>query len=122
MRENAKKSLLSLDSLLQATGGSLMADSGIKEQAAFGFSYVVTDSRYVTSDAMFVPLIGENQNGHKYIPQALDAGATVILVNKSDYEQNNDFYYFPQQNQYHTHFLHLHLTIFQDNLLLSLNI
>ena len=92
MRENAKKSLLSLDSLLQATGGSLMAESGIKEQAAFGFSYVVTDSRYVTSDAMFVPLIGENQNGHKYIPQAIQAGASVILVNKSDYQENNAFY------------------------------
>ena len=88
-----KKSLLSLDSLLAATKGSLLAECGIQnESAGFGFGYVVTDSRYVTAGAMFVPLIGENQNGHKYIPQAIESGATVVLVNKSDYEQNNDFY------------------------------
>ena len=88
-----KKSLLSLDSLLAATNGTVLAECGIQnENAGFGFGYVVTDSRYVTAGAMFVPLIGENQNGHKYIPQAIENGATVVLVNKSDYEQNNDFY------------------------------
>ena len=88
-----KKSLLSLDSLLAATNGTVLAECGIQnENAGFGFGYVVTDSRYVTAGAMFVPLIGENQNGHKYIPQAIESGATVVLVNKSDYEQNNDFY------------------------------
>jgi UDP-N-acetylmuramoyl-tripeptide--D-alanyl-D-alanine ligase len=88
-----KKSLLSLDSLLAAVNGTVLAECGIQnENAGFGFGYVVTDSRYVTAGAMFVPLIGENQNGHKYIPQAIESGATVVLVNKSDYEQNNDFY------------------------------
>ena len=88
-----KKSLLSLDSLLAATNGTVLAECGVQnESAGFGFGYVVTDSRYVTAGAMFVPLIGENQNGHKYIPQAIENGATVVLVNESDYEQNNDFY------------------------------
>ena len=88
-----KKSLLSLDSLLAATNGTVLAECGVQsESAGFGFGYVVTDSRYVTAGAMFVPLIGENQNGHKYIPQAIESGATVVLVNKSDYEQNNGFY------------------------------
>ena len=88
MSHDSKKSLLSLDSLLAAVNGSLLGLAS----PDFYFAYVVTDSRFVSAGAMFVPLIGENQNGHKYIPQALDAGATVILVNKSDYEQNNDFY------------------------------
>lgn len=88
-----KKSLLSLDSLLAAVNGSFLAECGVKDEAdGFAFAYVVTDSRYVTAGAMFVPLIGENQNGHKYIPQAIESGASVILVNKSDYEKNNDFY------------------------------
>lgn len=82
------KSLLSLDSLLAAVNGSLAG----KARSDFNFAYVVTDSRFVSAGAMFVPLIGEAQNGHKYIPQAIEAGATVILANKSDYEQNNAFY------------------------------
>ena len=93
MSSALKKSLLSLDSLLAATNGTVLAECGIQnENAGFGFGYVVTDSRYVTAGALCVPLIGENQNGHKYIPQAIESGATVVLVNKSDYEQNNDFY------------------------------
>ena len=85
---DTKKSLLNLDSLLAAVNGTVAGNA----RPDFYFAYVVTDSRFVSAGAMFVPLIGENQNGHKYIPQAIDAGATVVLVNKSDYEQNNDFY------------------------------
>ncbi len=93
MSDSVKKSLLNLDSLLAAVNGSVLPESGIQNEAGgFYFSYVVTDSRYVTAGAMFVPLIGEAQNGHKYIPQAIESGATVVLVNKSDYESNNSFY------------------------------
>ncbi|MBO4640012.1 MAG: UDP-N-acetylmuramoyl-tripeptide--D-alanyl-D-alanine ligase [Treponema sp.] len=88
MSEAVKTSLLSLDALLSAVNGTIAGT----ERSDFGFSYVVTDSRFVSAGAMFVPLIGETQNGHKYIPQAIDAGATVVLANKSDYEQNNSFY------------------------------
>ena len=88
MSEVIKTSLLSLDALLSAVNGTIAGT----ERSDFGFSYVVTDSRFVSAGAMFVPLIGEAQNGHKYIPQAIDTGATVVLANKSDYEQNNSFY------------------------------
>ena len=82
------KSLLSLDSLLAAVNGTIAGNA----RSDFSFGYVVTDSRFVSAGAMFVPLIGEAQNGHKYIPQAIEAGATVVLANKSDYEQNSAFY------------------------------
>ena len=82
------KSLLSLDSLLAAVNGTVAGNA----RSDFSFGYVVTDSRFVSAGAMFVPLIGEAQNGHKYIPQAIDAGASVVLANKSDYETNNAFY------------------------------
>ena len=82
------KSLLSLDSLLAAVNGTITGNA----RSDFSFGYVVTDSRFVSAGAMFVPLIGEAQNGHKYIPQAIEAGATVVLANKSDYEQNSAFY------------------------------
>ena len=82
------KSLLSLDSLLTAVNGTVAGTA----RSDFGFVYVVTDSRFVSAGAMFVPLIGEAQNGHKYIPQAIETGATVVLAKKSDYETNNAFY------------------------------
>ena len=88
MNADIQTSLLSLDSLLAAVNGTVAGTARLD----FSFSYVVTDSRFVTAGAMFIPLIGEAQNGHKYIPQAIDAGASVILANKSDYEQNNSFY------------------------------
>ena len=88
MSAGTQKSLLSLDSLLAAVNGTVAGTA----RADFSFGYVVTDSRFVSAGAMFVPLIGEAQNGHKYIPQAIEAGATVVLANKNDYEQNNSFY------------------------------
>ena len=88
MINNAKKSLLDLETLLNAVNGKVAGAA----RSDFYFSYVVTDSRYVTAGAMFIPLMGEVQNGHKYIPMAIEAGATVVLANKSDYENNNNFY------------------------------
>lgn len=47
-----------------------------------GVSSVVTDSRNVLSGSLFVPLIGEFQDGHAYIPKALEAGAAAIFVDR----------------------------------------
>ena len=58
------------------------------------FDDVQTDSRLVSADkkCMFVPLIGEFQDGHKYIPDVLSKNASVILLNKSEYEKNKKKY------------------------------
>ena len=53
------------------------------------FNNVQTDSRNVSGNCMFVPLVGEFQNGHKYIPQAIEKGATVVLLNEEDYRMNS---------------------------------
>ena len=76
------KSLLKIDELLNAVGGKIIGDS--KECY---FTSVQTDSRNVVKNTLFVPLIGEYQNGHKYIPSALEKGASVVFVKKSEYEQ-----------------------------------
>lgn len=74
MAEN--QMLLSVSQLVEAVNGtSLYCFSPEK-----GFSSVATDSRTVTKGSLFVPLIGEYQDGHSYIPRAIEAGATVILV------------------------------------------
>lgn len=75
----SKSSLLSLDELLSAVEGKLLSGGG-----SFGFSSVQTDSRKVTEGSLFVPLIGEVQDGHSYIPKAVENGACVVFVSKKD--------------------------------------
>lgn len=45
--------------------------------------HVSTDSRAQVNDALFVPLVGENFDGHEYIMQAVEHGAVAILWDKS---------------------------------------
>lgn len=52
------------------------------------FTSVQTDSRNVVSGTMFVPLVGEKQNGHIYIPQAIEKGASVVILNASELAEN----------------------------------
>jgi UDP-N-acetylmuramoyl-tripeptide--D-alanyl-D-alanine ligase len=48
-----------------------------------GFASVVTDSRNVLPGSLFVPLMGEFQDGHTYIPKALESGASVVFVDRA---------------------------------------
>ncbi|WP_191013973.1 UDP-N-acetylmuramoyl-tripeptide--D-alanyl-D-alanine ligase [Treponema zioleckii] len=56
------------------------------DEKNFYFDSVATDSRSVKKNTLFVPLIGEKQDGHIYIPKALESGASVVLVSKKDDE------------------------------------
>lgn len=88
MTDNEKQSsLLNMNQLLMATGGHPLFD--MKE---YCFTSVQTDSRNVTPGSLFVPLRGENQNGHKYIPQALEKGASVIFIDEKEYSENRSVY------------------------------
>lgn len=46
------------------------------------FASVVTDSRQVVSDALFVALHGDNFDGHVYARQALQQGAAAVMISK----------------------------------------
>ncbi len=81
------KSLMSLNELLDATRGTLVGNP-----EDFAFNSVATDSRNVKCGTLFVPLVGEFQDGHKYVPQSVEAGASVVLINKSEYEKNGKIY------------------------------
>ena len=83
--ENNKTSLLSLDQLLDCVCGSV---AGGFDPSCFCFTSVVTDSRSVVPGCLFVPLIGEFQDGHVYIPQALEKGASAVFVARSFFEKN----------------------------------
>lgn len=68
--------LMTVSQLVQATGGTCLCDFS----DSHGFTGVVTDSRNVQPGFLFVPLMGEFQDGHSFIPRALESGASVVLV------------------------------------------
>ncbi|MCQ2611161.1 MAG: UDP-N-acetylmuramoyl-tripeptide--D-alanyl-D-alanine ligase [Treponema sp.] len=84
------ESLLSLDELISAVHGKV---AGLAENIKnCVFTSVATDSRNVTKNTLFVPLIGEFQDGHKYIPGSIENGASVIFVTRSVYEADSSVY------------------------------
>lgn len=84
------ESLLTKEELLAAVKGTQLGS------AECFFNDVQTDSRNVSAEkpCMFVPLMGEFQNGHKYIPDVLKDGkkASVVLINKAEYQEKTAFY------------------------------
>lgn len=74
MRGEFEGSLLSAEELLASVKGSLIGKKDVS------FSSVATDSRNVKEGSLFVPLVGEKQDGHKYILTAIDKGASLVLA------------------------------------------
>ncbi len=67
--------------LAEVVGGRLLA--GSPDQVLTG---VVTDSRKVTPGCLFIPLKGEQVDGHRFIRQALLNGAAIALTEHADVE------------------------------------
>lgn len=86
---DAPESLLSLKDILSAVDGKEISG---KSADAFFFSNVQTDSRNVVKGSLFVPLVGENQDGHKFAGEAAGKGASAIFINFSEYEKNSSCY------------------------------
>jgi MurE/MurF fusion protein len=78
--QEARKGLTSwkLESLRLATGGELAGDL----RGATVLGAVVTDSRKVSADDIFVALAGENFDGHDFLGQVASAGAGCLVVRK----------------------------------------
>ncbi|MCR5764177.1 MAG: UDP-N-acetylmuramoyl-tripeptide--D-alanyl-D-alanine ligase [Treponema sp.] len=81
------RSLLSYEDVIESSGGVHVLGTG-----TFCFTDVQTDSRNVAEGTLFVPLIGENQDGHAYIPQAIEKGARVVFVNFKNFEADSNMY------------------------------
>ena len=41
---------------------------------------IITDSRKAEEGCLFVPIVGERVDAHKFIPQVMEAGGTGNLV------------------------------------------
>jgi UDP-N-acetylmuramoyl-tripeptide--D-alanyl-D-alanine ligase len=68
--------------IIEATKGSLVQPGAF---AAVGG--VTTDSRTCQAGDLFIPLKGENFDGHRFIPGALQRGARGLLVETNNIEQ-----------------------------------
>ena len=65
-----------LDDLIQGLGAQVSGDLSCAIQD------VCYDSRRVSPGALFAALPGENTDGHRFIPAALEAGAAALLVER----------------------------------------
>lgn len=79
-------SLLDVSILAKSINGFIVGNDSLI------FTSVTTDSRSVSTNSLFVPLIGEVQNGHKYIPQAIEKGASIIFIAEEEFNLNKDNY------------------------------
>ena len=61
-----------------ATGGELLC--GDPQTVV---TDVVTDSRLAGEGALFVPLIGERVDAHRFIPEVLRAGAATLKIGRA---------------------------------------
>ncbi|MCK8114371.1 UDP-N-acetylmuramoyl-tripeptide--D-alanyl-D-alanine ligase [Anaerosoma tenue] len=68
---------LSVETLVELTGGELI--SGTPETMINGLAI---DSREVEPGSAFVAFVGERTDGHRFVPDALDRGARVVVVTR----------------------------------------
>lgn len=66
---------LTLRELVQATGGLVL-----QGEPGEPFTGVSTDSRTLTPGDLFIPLVGERFDGHRFLTEALTAGAAGLLL------------------------------------------
>ena len=68
--------LLGWEALCTAVAGTFICNYSPYQ----GFDSVTTDSRSIKPHALFIPLRGTQQDGHRYIEQALQHGAACVLA------------------------------------------
>ena len=78
--------LLGFEALCTAVAGTFICNYS----PYAGFNSVTTDSRTVNPHALFIPLRGTQQDGHRYIEHALRQGADCVIADASylDVQEN----------------------------------
>lgn len=70
---------ITLTELLKVTSGKLLKENIMPQQEIQGVSI---DSRTIQKGNLFVAIKGENHDGHKFIPQAIKKGASLVVAEK----------------------------------------
>ncbi|MDM5296995.1 UDP-N-acetylmuramoyl-tripeptide--D-alanyl-D-alanine ligase [Bacillus pumilus] len=68
------------EQVAQMAGGTL-SNQALGEVQIHG---VTTDTRKVTKNALFIPLVGEHFNGHTFATKAVELGAAAVLWNEKE--------------------------------------
>ena len=79
---------LTLENLTRVCGGVYFGPSDSLKQEV---SSITTDSRKAEPGTLFVPIVGERVDAHKFIPQVMEAGALATLSERT--LENADFPY-----------------------------
>jgi UDP-N-acetylmuramoyl-tripeptide--D-alanyl-D-alanine ligase len=74
---NRVPATIRIDDLLAATGGRLQAPTSVRS-----FRLAVVDSRRTLPGCLFVALPGERDDGHRFVADAVAAGAVAALVER----------------------------------------
>ena len=67
---------LTLENLTEVCNGVYFGPADKLHQE---ISSITTDSRKVEDGTLFVPIVGERVDAHKFIPQVMEAGALATL-------------------------------------------
>ena len=79
---------LTLENITQVCGGTYFGPAGKLQEEV---SSIITDSRKAEKGCLFVPIVGERVDAHKFIPQVMEAGALATLSERV--LENVDFPY-----------------------------
>lgn len=74
---------LTIENITKVTGGEYYGSDDIVD---IELTAITTDSREAVPGCLFVPIVGERVDGHRFIPQVLEAGALVVLTEKDPAE------------------------------------
>ncbi len=66
---------MTVQDVVKATGGRMLCGD-----ADTALEHISIDSRSVKAGDLFVPLVGEKTNAHRFIGQALELGASAVLT------------------------------------------
>lgn len=72
---------LKIEEIVKASKGSLYKTGG--QDKNITLDHVVIDSRKVSEGDFFVPIIGENFDGHNFIEMAMEKGAVLTLCQRN---------------------------------------
>lgn len=70
---------MTVNDIVKATGGRLLCGDG-----GLPLVHISIDSRTMAGQDLFVPLIGEKVDAHRFIAQAFQAGAAAVLTSEHD--------------------------------------
>lgn len=82
--------MLTLNDIIQALNLSSGADHPALNKEIAGVSI---DTRTIEKGVLFIAILGEDQDGHKYVDQALKKGALAAIVSDPDVSPTNATYF-----------------------------